>query len=574
MKQSLKEALWLINKYSKKSVFFEYLKKLILLISLPLIIIICVIFYYNQLTINNEIQYSVSKNFDSAYILSNAMFDEISINYLIYNENSMVQFFLNSPRENFHVYAKTFSQSVLTSMSDDIKTSKYIDAIDIYSFTNDYIMSTNGGNFSENFGSAPWMEHYLKTGEKNFIISSDSHKRIYVSYECFYSDVSAGLIVFEVPHNELKKMLLGNSDSFKNSFYFLTNNRSILYSTTGDLDNNFPENAFSETSGYKKDGKIYSTKPLEAQSNITLLYINDFAETNDIIRHTNMLFALCIIIAILSPLFISLYVSFKFYQSVTEIISMLNVTDSERKEEMNEFTYISSHIADLVNKHSSIESELVQRTSAFKQAQSMALQTQLSPHFLFNTLNLVSLTSRIMFKGSNQIETIVSLLGELLTAALDTKNYVVTVREEIDYAKKYIEIQQIRYSNKFDIKWDIDEDILTVKTVKLILQPLIENSFFHGLSTLEDKSGMLTIRAKSKNETDMYFCVADNGIKIPDERLAEIRKQIQTNDLPHKEHIGLCNVNSRIKLVFGEKYGVDIFSDETKTSVYIHIPKS
>lgn len=435
-------------------------------------------------------------------------------------------------------------------------------------------MSTNGGNYIEAFYKTYWLEHYEKTGQTDFIIASDKEKNLYVAFGCYCDNTLTGMMVFDVPYSKLTTMLLGNTVSDRNNFCFIQNDGKIIYATSPDLyEMEVPQGVFDKDFNLKKDGKLFSAKKIEANSNITLLYINDSEETNDMLKHTNLLFIICVIIAVLSPLFIALYVSFKFYKSVTEIISVLNVSNSESADEVNEFTFISSHIADLIDKHSSVEAELVQKASMFKQAQSVALQTQLSPHFLFNTLNLIGLTSRVMFKGANKIDTIVSLLGELLTAALDTRNYILTVEEEIDYAKKYIEIQQIRYKNNFEINWDIDEDVLQVKTVKLILQPLIENSFFHGFSTLDDQKGVLSISAKSENDNDMYLCVSDNGEKIPNEKLEEIREQLKINDMPHKEHIGLCNVNTRIKLVFGEKYGVKIYSDDKGTSVYIHIPK-
>ena len=241
---------------------------------------------------------------------------------------------------------------------------------------------------------------------------------------------------------------------------------------------------------------------------------------------------------------------------------------------MNEFSYISNHITDLMDKNRITETALVEQTAAFKQAQAHALQAQLNPHFLFNTLHLIGLHARVLLKGENPVTTMVSLLSEFLSAALDTHNYIVTVKQELDYTEKYLEIQKVKYKNNFDIIWDVDEEILSCNTIKLILQPLIENSFQHAIPLLENvKRGAIEISAKLDDKGDINFCVKDNGPKIPSHRLTELRKKLEVEDMPKKDHIGLANVNTRIRVVYGAPYGVSIFSTEEGTSVYIKIPK-
>lgn len=301
------------------------------------------------------------------------------------------------------------------------------------------------------------------------------------------------------------------------------------------------------------------------------IYMNNLEDIYDNLLRISFLFFICVVIAITIPFIISLYITSMFYKSIVDIVSALNVDNPESTTEINEFTFITKHIMQLVNKNKDTETELVQKTAAFKQAQSVALQNQLNPHFLFNTLNLISLSSRTS-ASNNSISVLVTLLADILSYALDTSSRFVTIEKEIAYAKKYIEIQSIKHKNLFECTWDIDETILKNKTIKMILQPLIENSFQHGISFSKKASSKINISAKSQGN-HICFCVADNGKKIPDEKLAQIQEYLETEDLPQKNHIGLANINLRVKLMYGDDCNMQIKSDENGTSTYITFPK-
>lgn len=585
MKQSYKMALDLIKKYSRKSIFYEYVKKLTLLITLPFLIILSGVYYYHQRVINTEIRYSVVKNFDRAALLTNNMFDEFTNISLIYNENIYIELFLNTPTEELVQASNRYVDNIYDKINLSVNTSNLIDYISIYSFENDYVFSNKGGGYAASAAAHTiWYEHYKKTNESSFILlaqnAGNHSKTLYIATPLYSSKSARGMVIFEVSAETIDSMLLGSLANSAHTFCLIRSDGDVVYNTEGSesAHPDITELSQSITPDGKlhilrRNGKIYAYQPLSSTNNLNLFYMNDLSEMKGVLRNTRLLFAICILFSVLSPLAIALYISIKFYNSVANIMTLLNVSNSDDMSEVNEFTFISGHITELLYKNKSIESELIQRTSAFKQAQAQVLQSQLNPHFLFNTMHLIGLTSRVLLKGDNAVSKIVALLSDLLTAALDTHNYIVTIEEELNYTKKYFEIQKIRYKDGFDVIWDVDDSILQNHTIKLILQPLIENAFYHGISLLEDTRGVLRITAKTNEDGDIFFCVQDNGAPIPPEKLRDIRKKLETEDIPQKNHIGLANVNTRIKIIFGEKYGVQIFSDETGTSVYTTFPK-
>jgi len=176
--------------------------------------------------------------------------------------------------------------------------------------------------------------------------------------------------------------------------------------------------------------------------------------------------------------------------------------------------------------------------------------------------------------GNNPAGKAICLLSELLTIALNTNEYIVTIEQEILYSKKYVEIERFKNKDNFDRIWDIEENILNFKTPKLILQPIIENAFKHGIKYLRNASqGILKISAYEKDE-DIIFTISDNGPGIEKEKLILLQNTLRNNDMPDPQHIVICNVNSRIKLIFSEHYGLSITSLKNNTIVSIKISKN
>lgn len=195
---------------------------------------------------------------------------------------------------------------------------------------------------------------------------------------------------------------------------------------------------------------------------------------------------------------------------------------------------------------------------------------QINPHFLFNTLQVISLISMKLLKGDNEVSRSINLLADLLKNALNTDETIVSVRDEMIYAKKYIDIQNIRYGGKIIVEWDIPDEVLDAEVIKMTLQPLLENSIQHGISKLSG-GGKIIVSTEIKNG-NLIIIVADNGNKIDEDRLRKIKESLKNSKQITAKNIGLSNINQRIKLVFGEEYGCDINSCELGTCVKVVIP--
>ena len=210
--------------------------------------------------------------------------------------------------------------------------------------------------------------------------------------------------------------------------------------------------------------------------------------------------------------------------------------------------------------------ELQQLELEKQKAEIKTLQTQIDPHFLYNTLEAIHMHSVVM--GYDDIGDMLVFLSKMFKYNLAPET-VVEIQNEIDYCNNYIKLLNMRLESSIELYVDLSEEILKTKTIKMILQPVLENSVKHGFR--KTYGGVITLRGSIK-ENDVILEISDDGSGINEERLKEIKKELQS-DQSDGSNIGLNNINSRLSKYYGEKYGVDIKSDGNGTTVIITLPR-
>ncbi len=204
-----------------------------------------------------------------------------------------------------------------------------------------------------------------------------------------------------------------------------------------------------------------------------------------------------------------------------------------------------------------------------KELELVALQQRINPHFLYNLLDNVFWMAQM--KNYEEIGEMVSALGEFFKTSVSEKGAFVTINTEIENVKSYVCLQKIMHKNQFVEQWNIDPDIVRYKTVKLILQPIIENCIVHGFEGVEG-GGIIRITGKKESNT-IVFEIEDNGKGMEKDVCEKIRQKMNSTILGIGDSIGMRNVNQRIKIYFGEPYGINIKSQiKEGTTVSLCIP--
>lgn len=205
-----------------------------------------------------------------------------------------------------------------------------------------------------------------------------------------------------------------------------------------------------------------------------------------------------------------------------------------------------------------------------KQTQILFLQTQINPHFLYNTLECINSAGAVY--GSWEIQQMAVSLGEIMRYSIKGSN-IVTLAREIDIVISYLSIQKVRFPDKVSLVLDIPDPLLEVRLIKLMLQPIVENCVIHGLEPTTRKC-LIRISARQAGSV-MTIRVSDSGKGITAEKLADIRRAIadsNSNFFNETNSIGLANISRRIKLFYGDAYGLTISSDDRGTVVEVTFP--
>ena len=224
----------------------------------------------------------------------------------------------------------------------------------------------------------------------------------------------------------------------------------------------------------------------------------------------------------------------------------------------DEYDYILNHIIQNFLEQDYLKVLLSEKKYRLRSMELLALQSQINPHFLFNTLKTIYWKAVSLTGSQNEAAGMVENLSAILDYSLSSAKDDAFISEEVRMAECYLNIQNIRYRNKFKVIWDIQPEVLSYPVMKLLLQPILENSIYHGI---REKEGMSKIKIKAfirKNE--VHISVIDTGMGLSRERLLMVRKAIEGEYT--QEHIGLQNTYKRLGLRYENKAGLKIFSKE------------
>ena len=235
----------------------------------------------------------------------------------------------------------------------------------------------------------------------------------------------------------------------------------------------------------------------------------------------------------------------------------------------HEIRHLGRTIKSMIRQMKKLTDDMVREQKAKRKSELDALQSQINPHFLYNTLDSVVW----MIEGERYKDAIsmVTALAQLFRISLSKGNNIITIHDEIVHARNYLNIQKVRFKNKFSASIEVDPEIENCATIKLIVQPLLENAIYYGVEHM-DGEGEIKVRGYEK-DGDVYISVSDNGMGIPEETLETLLTD-KARSRGKGSGIGLWNVNQRIQIYFKGDYGLIVESElDEGTTVTIHLPK-
>ncbi|MFC0331321.1 sensor histidine kinase [Paenibacillus sepulcri] len=301
-------------------------------------------------------------------------------------------------------------------------------------------------------------------------------------------------------------------------------------------------------------------------------YVNELVGNQNEVRLSFIFLGLiCIVLAIVISLFLSQRVSqpIKQLQGYMKEVEKGNFDIQVPVPTTIEIGRLARAFNIMVGKIKELMSQVVRDQELKRRSEMNALQAQINPHFLYNTLD--SIIWMAESKKFQEVVLMTSALAKLFRASISKGEELVTIETELEHITNYLKIQKMRYKNKLDYQIEIGDSVRQYRTIKVILQPIVENAIYHGIK-MKRGPGLITISSE-ETETDILLIVGDNGNGMDEEKLSRLLTPL--NEGEEGRGVGVRNVHGRLKLYFGAQYGLVYKSVSGEgTTVLIRFPKS
>ena len=360
---------------------------------------------------------------------------------------------------------------------------------------------------------------------------------------------------------------------------FIMDTSSNLYTKVQTISAQDTENIMNNvmlhldtTSSFSLDKYTYYYTKIPANEN---WYLCTKVETANLTKETSSFILMLTSLLVLFTL-ITIVVCIYLSRSITKPISNLNetmqkassnlqiVADQSDIEEINSLSYSFNQ---LIQRIDNLLKQIKEDAKLQRQSEIKVLQAQINPHFLYNTLD--ALNWKALQHQDTEMTTLIRSLCDFYRISLSNGDDFIPIKDEIKHVECYLKIQSIRFKNQFTYDLEVEPHLLSMYCLKILLQPLIENAITHGLRPL-DHPGEIHIRIFTQ-ENNIIMAVEDNGVGMSDQMLDEVKNGL-SNQALHK--YGLYNINQRIRLTYGETYGIHIQSQlNSGTKVTVTIPQ-
>ncbi|WP_256942250.1 sensor histidine kinase [Bacillus sp. OV166] len=463
--------------------------------------------------------------------------------------------------------------------------STIIDSVLIYQGKNNLIVGRSNleymdhAYFRDDFYLEPYIQEILKSGgtyvpvgvhqEKLFSYKDKPVVSIGRGIVNPYTQDQLGFILINISIEKLKTLWSDIHFTKHTKFYLVDDKKKIIYSKNkkeiGTKAATILGENFNYIDGFRKETKenkdsylITATSNTSKWKSVTIIpkkelfdYLSTFLK----------------IIIITSVVFLLLAVLMSFYiaTSITKPLSILEgkmrqVSDGNMNVKMDiehgEIGKISKTIDIMLSDIRRLIERIYNEEEEKRKLELMALQSQIRPHFMYNTINVIKWMAKI--QGASGIEEALSAFSSVIRLTAKTVNEQVTIKEEVEFIKNYTKILEFRYFNKFEVSFEIEPSVLEYKTIKFLLQPLVENAVFHAFDDIDYK-GKIAIQIFEDSQ-DLVMKVSDNGRGIADTNYDSEQSNKEGSD--QLNSIGISNIRKRIQLNFGDNYGLWITSQE------------
>ena len=389
----------------------------------------------------------------------------------------------------------------------------------------------------------------------------------------------SGLLVLDVELQQIRQLLEAQELDRQGIFFVMDISGQTIYcneqdyrkwddATSSEYRGDIAQVGAGETRMFAEHGQRIVSVMKSQHKSWQYAFVTELPDYKEEMGAVSGFLLTSVLVGLFSSLIVAYIITILTYRPMRKIMNVINNpklhwNEKEATKESNELLYITSSIlADRGEPEADEEAseELEERIRALRQAQFRALQFQIDPHFLYNTLETIKWSAVEEMGLGNKVSKMLTKVARLYRLGLENDDVIVTLKEELEFLKLYIEIVRIRFGDSIRFHWSIDDSLLSCNVIKMCLQPIVENAIQHGLRP-KNYLGNITISAQYRDEC-LRICIANDGEAMADQELDTLNKTLKTGSGFEESKVGLRNVNERIKLVYGKDYGVSVSRSE------------
>lgn len=578
--------LSIMKNYNCKSDFFSKIRnrhfqklflknwvQVFLCIMLPLLLCVGMIRHFSTNSLLKEVDSAAQRSTSNTMATLEALLGEIytSMEKKMADENFLTFFQMEREEPKTYAYVAIVN-SVLDQINADYRNNLY-DSVDVYTQVGDYVISSPHQGYAYNrfpdkslvetfFNCLHENENQILFAEPRFALEGDDQepKRLITIYWTkLVGSNKKAFVSVSMDTEKLINYITNNDDRFQGAYLIVDQNNYIILDTSEQMNDEYIDlpvesDVFAITDDIEGRTMRIFGMPMNmfGWKCVQMVPMEEFEESNTRLEKQILLvFLLGLVAAVL----LSYRTTEKLYRPIEAILQLLENPSEQIRigDENGEIQYILVSILELFQKNMTLEQEMVERVVALRSARAKALQEQMTPHFLNNVLQAINWNAIAETGNENSITSkSIILLADILSTGKEQKNNLTSVKEEIEYTKKFVELECLRYGPNIRCFYDIDLAAEQMQIPCISLQTLVENSISHGLQP-HDACGNIYISIEKDKEDGLRIRVEDDGIGIEDSIISHIYTMLKKEYIYVGEHFGIINLFQRFRLIYGEK---------------------
>ena len=397
------------------------------------------------------------------------------------------------------------------------------------------------------------------------------------------ADTHQGVLLIDVRYDSLEQLFNGVSLGNGGYVYLIGNDGEIIYHPDAQLiysgheEENHQAAAGYRDGGYKEEfqgeERLITVKTV-GYTGWKIIGVTPMGGMNFDAVKTRLLIVFVVLFVVFLLAIINSYISTKITTPIEQLERSVNeIEEGKLETEVSiggsyEIRHLGASIQNMARQIRRLMEDIVAEHESKRKNEFDVLQSQINPHFLYNTLDIIVW----MIENEKQSEAVrvVTALARFFRISLSKGKSIIPVKDELEHVRSYLMIQHMRFKNRFTYSIEADDSVLDYASLKLILQPLVENAIYHGMEFM-DGDGEIRVRVLEK-DGDLIMTVSDNGLGMTKEQVERMLSDMGHVPSKRGSGIGVRNVNERIKLYFGKEYGLSIESElDVGTTVTIRL---